>query len=315
MPMKDENGKGYSSEGEKISLVSSELYDQISRTGSGMSPVIRDFREKYSNVIIFSSPVIEDGRYEGIIYGVFEIQSISRAIELEFFDGAGHGFLLDYWGNILVHPKKEMVGKNMFLELSRNNSSVDTQRLKSKFLSAEPENGVYTYEGIKYYVSSVHLKHKYGMRSAEPQGGISVIMAAPYNMVFEHSTIIIRQVRGLFVLTFILFCMIIAYILYQKKENEASLRKVAYEDDLCNVFLHAGNGGKLVLDALNADAGNSNARQRAEQHTAQGISQRLAKAMLKRLYDKLAVAVAGFHTFDAGLFDFDHWADSSSQLP
>lgn len=28
----DENGKGYSSEGEKISLVSSELYDQISRT-------------------------------------------------------------------------------------------------------------------------------------------------------------------------------------------------------------------------------------------------------------------------------------------
>ena len=102
----DENGKGYSSEGEKISLVSSELYDQISRTGSGMSPVIRDFRDKYSNVIIFSSPVIEDGRYEGIIYGVFEIQNISRAIELEFFDGASHGFLLDYWGNILVHPKK-----------------------------------------------------------------------------------------------------------------------------------------------------------------------------------------------------------------
>ena len=87
------------------------------------------------------------------------------------------------------------------------------------------------------------------------------------------------------------------------------------EDDLCNVLFHTGNGGKLVLDALNADAGYGNARQRAEQHTAQGISQRLAKAMLKRLYDKLAVAVAGFHTFDAGLFDFDHWADSSSQLP
>ena len=243
----DENGKGYSSEGEKISLVSSELYDQISRTGSGMSPVIRDFREKYSNVIIFSSPVIENGRYEGIIYGVFEIQNISRAIELEFFDGAGHGFLLDYWGNILVHPKKEMVGKNMFLELSRNNSSVDTQRLKSKFLSAEPGNGVYTYGGIKYYVSSVHLKDKYGMRSAEPQGGISVIMAAPYNMVFEHSTIIIRQVRGLFVLTFILFCMIIAYILYQKKENEASLRKAAYEDDLCNVLNRKGFGRSAAL--------------------------------------------------------------------
>ena len=87
------------------------------------------------------------------------------------------------------------------------------------------------------------------------------------------------------------------------------------EDDLCNVLFHAGNGGKLMLDALNADAGNGNARQRAQQHATQGISQRLAKAMLKRLYDKLAVAVAGFHTFDAGLFDFDHWADSSSQLP
>ena len=78
------------------------------------------------------------------------------------------------------------------------------------------------------------------------------------------------------------------------------------EDDLCNVLFHAGNGGKLMLDALNADAGNGNARQRAQQHATQGISQRLAKAMLKRLYDKLAVAVAGFHTFDAGLFDFYH---------
>ena len=78
------------------------------------------------------------------------------------------------------------------------------------------------------------------------------------------------------------------------------------EDDLCNVFLHAGNGGKLMLDAFNADAGNGNAGQRAQQHTAQGVAQRLAKAMLKRLDDELAVAFAGFHSFDAGLFDFDH---------
>ena len=77
------------------------------------------------------------------------------------------------------------------------------------------------------------------------------------------------------------------------------------EDDLCNVFLHAGNGGKLVLDALNADAGNSNARQRAEQHTAQGISQRLAKAMLKRLYDELAVGLfAGLPHVRCGAFRF-----------
>ena len=70
-----------------------------------------------------------------------------------------------------------------------------------------------------------------------------------------------------------------------------------------------------MLNSFDLDGGHRNAGQRTEQHTAQGISQRLAKAMLKRLYDKLAVAVAGFHTFDAGLFDFDHWADSSSQLP
>lgn len=238
----DENGKGYSSEGEKISLVNSEMYDQISRTESGMSSVIRDFKGKYKDVIIFSSPVFEKGKYEGIIYGVFEMESISKALDLEFFDGVGRGFLLDYWGNIIVHPKKEMIGKNMFLELARNNNSVDTQRLKANFLSSEPENGVYIYEGTKYYVSSVHIKDKYGMRSINPQGGISVIMAAPYDMVFEHSTMIIRQMGSLFVLTFILFCMIIAYILYQKRENEESLRKAAYEDDLCNVLNRKGFG-------------------------------------------------------------------------
>lgn len=86
------------------------------------------------------------------------------------------------------------------------------------------------------------------------------------------------------------------------------------EDDLCNVLFHTGNGGKLVLDALNADAGYGNARQRAEQHAAREFPAS-GQSHAQPLYDKLAVAVAGFHTFDAGLFDFDHWADSSSQLP
>ena len=80
------------------------------------------------------------------------------------------------------------------------------------------------------------------------------------------------------------------------------------QDDFAHVLGHAGDGGELMLDAFDLDAGNSYARQAAEQHTAQGIAQRVAKAALQRLDDELAIRAVGaqFHTVDARFFDFDH---------
>lgn len=71
-----------------------------------------------------------------------------------------------------------------------------------------------------------------------------------------------------------------------------------------DVLFDAGNGGELMLNALDANAGHGNARQGIEQHAAKRIAQRLAKTTLKRIDDELAVSVAltDFHTFNFGFF-------------
>ena len=87
------------------------------------------------------------------------------------------------------------------------------------------------------------------------------------------------------------------------------------EDDLGDVLLHSGNGGKLVLHAGDLNGGNRRAGQGREQDAAQGVTQRGTIATLQGLHDVFAVgAVAGvLHTFDAGLLDFYHVLPSFSR--
>ena len=80
------------------------------------------------------------------------------------------------------------------------------------------------------------------------------------------------------------------------------------EDDLRHVLLDAGDGGELVLNACDLDAGSGSAGQRREHNAAKRIAQRDAVAALERLHDKFAViAVLGiFQTLNLGLFNFNH---------
>ena len=80
------------------------------------------------------------------------------------------------------------------------------------------------------------------------------------------------------------------------------------QDDLSDILLHAGDGGKLVHDTGDLDGGHRGTRQRGQQDTAQGVTQGGAVTALEGLHHILTVrGVAGiFHTFNAGLFDFYH---------
>ena len=83
------------------------------------------------------------------------------------------------------------------------------------------------------------------------------------------------------------------------KQADGQLLEV--EDDLGHVFLDAGDGGKLMLDALDLHAGHRGPREGAEQRTPQGVPQRLAETALQRLDLKPAVMIAlpVFYALDA----------------
>ena len=80
------------------------------------------------------------------------------------------------------------------------------------------------------------------------------------------------------------------------------------EYDLSDVFLDAGNGGELMLDAGDLDGGRSRAGQRGQQNPSQGVTQSGAVAPFQRFHHILAIrGVFGrIHAHNARLFNFYH---------
>ena len=80
------------------------------------------------------------------------------------------------------------------------------------------------------------------------------------------------------------------------------------QDDLRDILFHTGNGGKLVLHAINLDRSGGSAGQRGQQNAAQGVTEGSAITDFQRLYNKLAVRTVfqRFDTFNTGLFNCNH---------
>ncbi|WP_028828776.1 bifunctional diguanylate cyclase/phosphodiesterase [Proteocatella sphenisci] len=236
----DEKGMGYTSDGNHVDFSDSEFFEKALLGSGNISPVIRNYEGGFENIVIFTSPVYRDDIFKGVIYGLFEMENITKSLELEFFNGLGQGFIIDELGNVLAHSDEDMVKKNMFLEIARNNDSIDTQKIKARVLAMDSGNTVYVHKGTKYFVSFFPVLGEHNMSRGKSNSGMSVLMMVSYNRVFEQSNMIMRRTGSIVVMTFLLFCMIIAYVLYQKRVNEESLEKVAYEDELCKILNRKG---------------------------------------------------------------------------
>ena len=62
------------------------------------------------------------------------------------------------------------------------------------------------------------------------------------------------------------------------------------EDQLSNVLFNAGNGGKLVLNAVDLHGSSSDAGQGGEQNSSQAVTERIAIAALKGFENKHSIS-------------------------
>ena len=93
--------------------------------------------------------------------------------------------------------------------------------------------------------------------------------------------------------------------------KELRRQQLDVQNQLGDVFLDARNRRKLMLHALDTDAGCRYAGERIEHDSAKRVAQRLTKAALQRIYDKFSISavLADLDTFDFGFFDLiDHSA-------
>ena len=231
----DSLGNGCNSEGEIFKVSENKFLIPLLENEDYVSNIIINYRDKYKDVLIFSSRVKDKSNIQGAVYGILEMRSFLDITNSEFFKGNGYGYIIDHRGNIIIHPKKDYVGKNVFNQSSKYNSSVQIQMMKLKVASNETESFVYTNkEKEKKYVffSPIYM-------NGQPTDLVSVIVT-PWAYVFERSSKVIIQSIGLISFICVIYILVMMYILHQKRINEKKLLIAAYQDELCNIYNRKG---------------------------------------------------------------------------
>lgn len=231
----DAQGKGFSSDGKQIDISKNEILKPIFEKEQYISKVVLNYDEKYKNAIIFSSDIGNHLEKKGTIFGVFELTSISGMEDAKLFNGEGDGYIIDKNGTIVLHSNPKYIGKNVFYEAAKYNSSVDIQKMKFKIASNSSESVVYlSHKNIKNYAYFTPISIN------NNDSNLIAVIVAPWNLVFEKSSRVIMQSIGLIAGICILYLLVMIYILHQKRENLKKLSIVAYQDELCNIYNKQG---------------------------------------------------------------------------
>lgn len=231
----DSNGNGFNSEHEIFKVSENKFLRPVLENNNYVSNVISNYNGKYRNVMIFSSSVGEKSNIQGAVYGILEMGSFPDIAHAEFFKGNGYGYIIDRRGNVVIHPEKGYVGKNVFSQSSKYNSSVKMQMMKLKVASDESESFVYTNKDKeKKYVffSPIYMN---GQRT-----DLVSVIVTPWEYVFERSSKVIIQSIGLISFMCVIYILVMMYILHQKRINEKKLLIAAYQDELCKIYNRKG---------------------------------------------------------------------------
>lgn len=234
----NQSGKGFNSDGAIIDVSKSIQLKPLLKENNYVSNVIRKYDEKYSNVIIFADAMgmeSKENNSSGAVFGILELSEISDISRAKIFSGEGYGYIMDRNGNIVVHPKDEYIGRNVFREVSANNSSVLTHSMKTGIRSNDLESVVYFSENDekKYAIfTPIFLNGK--------QSNLIAAIVVPWELVFEKPKRVIIQSLMLILSICAIYIAGMIYILHQKQKNERELFVAAYEDDLCKIFNRKG---------------------------------------------------------------------------
>lgn len=231
----DSNGNGFNSEDEIFKVSENKFLRPVLENSNYVSNVISNYNGKYRNVLIFSSSVGEKSNIQGAVYGILEMGSFPDIAHAKFFKGNGYGYIIDRRGNVVIHPEKDYVGKNVFSQSSKYNSSVQMQMMKLKVASNESESFVYTNKDKeKKYVffSPIYMN---GQRT-----DLVSVIVTPWEYVFERSSKVIIQSIGLISFMCVIYILVMMYILHQKRINEKKLLIAAYQDELCKIYNRKG---------------------------------------------------------------------------
>lgn len=102
----DLKGKSYVGNGVYLDLSQREYFKNAMKGKSGITNIIRSLTSEEDLVIVYE-PIRHEGNITGMVHGLYKIEEISKAMDIESFNGEGYFVIFQGDGKIIINTSRE----------------------------------------------------------------------------------------------------------------------------------------------------------------------------------------------------------------
>ncbi len=236
------DGRSYDENGECVDV--SERYYLVNALNgnSGISNLL-DSIYNTEKIIIFYTPIYQNGSVIGVLTGVYEAKSLSTAINMSSFGGHGYASIVEANGDVIISPGKNDLSENktynVWEKLSNaefsNGYNLDSIRTGVK----NGESGIteYTLDGKKRYTYFMPIRNSDNLT----QDSEWYVMQTIPETVMKIQTGYINEIStALLLKVIVLFIVVFAFSWYY---NAAAKKSVSYAKQQLDSVVNTVPGG------------------------------------------------------------------------
>ncbi|MEG0910500.1 MAG: GGDEF domain-containing protein [Ruthenibacterium sp.] len=232
----DLEGHAITSDNHEFSVSDREFFKAAIKGERFLSDPIVDKVDGVTPGVVYAVPVYHDGKVISVLFSGYELEKLTERIDISFYHKSGLAFIADSHGNVLLHPNKSRIGKNIIEIAKERNSATRVDEFA---------------QGLAHRVSGVsHFKMKdedrfFAYAPIEDGKDWFLITSLPAKSVFERSQKVMLLTILLMISMSVIFTLAALYIAVTKKKANAQIVRLAYYDTLTG----AANTERFQLDA------------------------------------------------------------------
>lgn len=229
----DLDGSAVTTDGYEISVADSTFFCAALNGSSFVSGPIPDKMDMGNMGIVFAVPIMDHGKVTGVLYGGHTMESLEELMNVSFYGDSSVAYIVDNDGNILVHPDKSFLSRNIFTILEENNRPEEVALFKKKIQANH--SGFTEFQFTENGEISAYITMDTMGAGDNPVKEWNLIVSVPKNVVFNYATQIINRMVVMSAVVVFLISAIVFYIFYMKRKNEKKMMELAYRDGLTGV--------------------------------------------------------------------------------
>ncbi|MEG1991140.1 MAG: cache domain-containing protein, partial [Christensenella sp.] len=222
----DLEGNAITSDGYTFSVADRAFFQSAVKGKRFLSEPIIDKIDGKTPGIVYAVPVYYEGEVVSVLFSGYELDKLTERIDISFYHESGLAFITDSHANVLLHPVKERINKNIVQIATPLNEAAQVEEFKNNL-----ENGK---SGVSHLIMRTENRF-FAYAPIKDANDWFLVASLPSTAVFERSREVILLTVLLIASIGVLLTLIAFYISITKKKADAKILKLAYCDPLTDM--------------------------------------------------------------------------------